>query len=963
MNTWKSQHPRVFFWLHTGVMLITILVSAWILTLDQAGFADDWTIYGREVTYLNFFVIVLCATGGYIPFLMGFLIMFIQQFVNSIDSYTICLYLIVGTTSYALYRFGMFRKLWRSIVSAFLLIAVDGWVWFVVDHVAQAQGLSNIALQDAAHYMVSTIPECLAGALVVYAFFQYTSIDVQAVFCTGYDGWNREKRDDNKQGHRFGISTKITVIIFLQGMILSVAAAIFANGLLDAMGSSFMGFAPADDVPSTAENVQFVFNDSALAFDIRLVLLILNIAIPITVLADFMAQTLMAKPIRAMVKSMRKFASEDDKGKKQQLRQVGSIRVRSKDEILDLQSSLKQMMQSILEYQEHLRMEQKLQEDLRVAERANQAKSDFLSSMSHEIRTPINAVLGMDEMILRESDDDEILQYATDIQNAGQSLLSLVNDILDFSKIEAGKMEILPVSYELSSTINDLVNMIAARAEAKGLELRVLVDEQIPHLLVGDEIRLKQIVTNLLTNAVKYTNAGSVTLRIGYEQLDRDNIRLYFQVQDTGIGITEENLKKLYTPFERIEEKRNRTIEGTGLGMSIVKQLLDLMDTKLLVKSEYGKGSDFSFAVKQQVVKWEPIGDFTQMYQNCVKGKERHSATFTAEDAKLLIVDDTKMNLTVARALLKQTRMQITTAMSGRETLELVKKQKFDLIFLDHRMPEMDGIETLQAMKQLPGNQNQDTPVIALTANAISGAREVYMVAGFQDYLSKPIDAKKMEELLLEYLPKELVHRDCSENAHNLDTESKVEDDTIEAVPGIDWEAGMEACGSMEVLREAMRAFLESIDEKADAIEQFWEAGDLENYTILVHALKSGALLIGALGLSQDAKYLEQCGMQGNTKEIQEKTGKLLQDYREYKNILSAVVQEDGTSKTEITPQELQDFYLTLRQMVEDFDFDGADDLLRMLEEYTIPEDQRDKYKRIKKGIHDVDREKLLEVL
>ncbi|MBR6159998.1 MAG: response regulator [Lachnospiraceae bacterium] len=392
----------------------------------------------------------------------------------------------------------------------------------------------------------------------------------------------------------------------------------------------------------------------------------------------------------------------------------------------------------------------RLEEQKRMADEANRAKSAFLANMSHEIRTPISAVLGMDEMIIRESREKNIRSYAKDIKTAGRTLLSLINDILDFSKIEEGRMEILPTQYDLSSVINDLRNMILPRAQKKGLKFVLDVERQIPHILYGDEIRIKQVLLNLLTNAVKYTNEGQVSLTVGFSEADSDNIMLSFEIEDTGIGMKEEDMDRLFSPFSRIEEKRNRTIEGTGLGMSIVHQLLELMDSDLDVKSEYGKGSRFGFAIKQKVVNPEPMGDITARFSGEDDGEVYHEL-FHAPDANILVVDDTEVNLSVICNMLKQTKVHIDTALSGKAALALAKDNHYDIALIDHMMPDMDGIETLHALKR--GTCCTDTVCIVLTANAVSGAREKYLGAGFDDYLSKPVDGRRLEKMMKKYLP------------------------------------------------------------------------------------------------------------------------------------------------------------------------------------------------------------------
>lgn len=404
---------------------------------------------------------------------------------------------------------------------------------------------------------------------------------------------------------------------------------------------------------------------------------------------------------------------------------------------------------------DHFRYMAELEEQKRRADDANRAKSAFLANMSHEIRTPINAVLGMDEMILRESGEKQIRSYARDIKTAGRTLLSLINDILDFSKIEEGRMEITPTQYDLSSVVNDLVNMIRSRAEKKGLALEVSVDPDTPHILFGDEIRIKQIALNLLTNAVKYTDEGKVSINVGFKKESEDEITLSFVISDTGIGMKEEDMDKLFSPFRRIELERNRNIEGTGLGMSIVRQLLSLMDSRLEVDSKYGEGSKFSFDIKQKVIKWDPVGDVGMRFSQDAEETYGYTELFHAPDAHILVVDDTEVNLEVIKNLLKQTKVNIDIAPSGKMAIALAGKNHYDVIFIDHMMPEMDGIETLARLKE--EHPDADTVYVALTANAVSGARQMYLDKGFVDYLSKPVDGKRLEDMLKTYLPKDKI--------------------------------------------------------------------------------------------------------------------------------------------------------------------------------------------------------------
>lgn len=389
---------------------------------------------------------------------------------------------------------------------------------------------------------------------------------------------------------------------------------------------------------------------------------------------------------------------------------------------------------------------------------ANVAKSAFLASMSHEIRTPINAILGFNTMTMRESKDPQIIEYANEIESAGQTLLSLVNDILDISKVESGKMEIIPVEYNLKELINDVVTMISIKSRAKNLSLNVDASETLPSILYGDDVRIRQILINIMSNAVKYTEKGSVTLTVTGETTG-NRIGLHFSVSDTGIGIKKEDMKKLFAKFERIDTVRNRNIEGTGLGMAITSMLLSLMNSSIEVQSEYGKGSTFSFYLMQEIVDKTPIGSISKNNENENHKKTEDEATFTIPKANILVVDDNKINRMVFSKLLKRLGPNVDEAAGGEEALKYSNEKKYDIIFLDHMMPGMDGIETLHKLREDKNNNNFSVPVIALTANAISGSREFYISEGFDDYLSKPIDTKLLEKIIIERIPEEKINR------------------------------------------------------------------------------------------------------------------------------------------------------------------------------------------------------------
>ena len=550
---------------------------------------------------------------------------------------------------------------------------------------------------------------------------------------------------------------------------------------------------------------------------------------------------------------------------------------------------------------------EELEKALQAAEEANRAKSGFVSNMSHEIRTPITAILGMNEMIRRESDNESILSYADTIRSAGESLLGIISDILDFSKIEAGRMELTEEPYAPAEMIHDLYNLVGFRAEAKGLKLTFRIDPTIPKGLIGDELRIKQIIINLLTNAVKYTEKGEVTLDMKCEETDQkeQTVRLLIMVSDTGIGIKAEEMDKLFVAFDRLDLSHNRTIEGAGLGLSISRQLLHMMDSELRVESIYEKGSQFYFSLRQTISDPQGMGEFQlDNPSHSTRNPDEFKRYFTAPGRRVLVVDDTPMNLQVLTGLLKRSEMIIETASSGAECIRIFGEKDYDIVFLDYRMPELDGIETLHRLHELYPEKAKRTPIISLTASAILGDKEKLLREGFTDYLSKPVVVSEMEEMMTRYLGtgQEAKAAPSSEDSAAAPVPEEAAGAIQElpqellAIAELNTEKGLEYCGDAEDYLFALETYAESVEEKAASLKKSLDEDRIDDYLLIVHSLKSMSKSVGALGLSDRAKALETAGREGNKDFLQQNTDIFVEDYRALGAALSSVCLGDGPS-------------------------------------------------------------------
>lgn len=729
-----------------------------------------------------------------------------------------------------------------------------------------------------------------------------------------------------------------------------------------------------------------------------------------------------------------------------------------KNELIEANRKMKEQMEQVLELKNE-------------AEVANVAKSNFLANMSHEIRTPMNAIIGMAEIALRGELSKEQRDNIEQIKSSGKTLLSIINDILDFSKIESGKMDIIIEKYQPISIIRDVANIIITRIGNKNLEFIIDAAPDIPYELLGDSIRIKQIIINLANNAVKFTNQGMVKLTISYERMCEDEIQLKISVKDTGIGIKKQDVDKLFRAFQQVDSKRNRNIEGTGLGLSISKQLLTLMDGDIMVESEYGQGSTFSCVLPQKIITERTKTENTKEEQKKVvvfidnfyvskqletdlerlaipyrndmseeailelTGNEANylfmeqelcsekilqklertpeitgvllvdfhstityplknlivvkkplyslelekifnrediygseleddndSLDFTAPEAEILIVDDNTINLKVAEGLLKPLQMKIDTAASGKEAIDKISEKKYDIVFMDHMMPEIDGVETTHIIRRFYENYN-DVPIIALTANAVSGTREMFLREGMNDFVAKPIEFKIIVSKIRHWLPKEKIRK-----GHQIEEMQSKEESVRIDIEGLDTSYALSLLGEEKLYWTILKDYYQVIQKKMDLIRTYEEVENWKAYTIEVHALKSASRQIGALELADIAERMEKAGNEINVELIHECTPKLLERYGAYQKILAPYFEQENetTAKKEgmaISNDELKQLFEELREAFEELDLDKMDAVMEKMENYEYAGEQQQLFEKLKNAMEEIDVESCEEIL
>ncbi len=701
-------------------------------------------------------------------------------------------------------------------------------------------------------------------------------------------------------------------------------------------------------------------------------------------------------------------------------------------------------------------------------EKVANLKSDFLANMSHEIRTPMNAVIGLAEMALREDLPPNARDYINQIKSSGKTLLTIINDILDFSKVESGKMDIVEEEYEPVSVINDISSIVSTRLEKEDVEFILDMNPKIPRKLVGDNIRLKQIIINLANNAVKFTKSGQVKLSFDYKEVDDDDIELLFSVEDTGIGIKKTDMSRLFQSFQQLDSKRNRNIEGSGLGLAISKQLLQLMHGDIKVESTYGEGSTFSFNLPQKVIDMEPsiqinhteqetlygyvenayiskqleedltrlgytyqnMSSTTELLENLVNCKsyvflEAKSFTpevqsfitthpdmtaivlvnfkstqsydipnvitakkplsslylaaifneevhffdnqessdeyydFTAPEAKILIVDDNTVNLTVCEGLLEPLSMQVDTAVSGQDAIDKISKKKYDLILMDHMMPEIDGVETTHIIRRFH-KEYEEVPIIALTANAVFGIKEMFIQEGLNDFIAKPIEVRILVSKLKRWLPKAKLKNVNTKNTQaGKENRIQPQEEVAPIIQDLDTASALKLLGSAKLFWNVLKDYYHTIPKKHALIKQYTEEKNWHSYTIEVHALKSASKQIGANKLSEDAAELEAAGHALDEALILEKTPALLNLYLHYEGILKPFFPEEEDTNADqkeiICKSILLEAFEKLQVALDDLDMDGMEAVKTTLSEYRYEGHSLELYKKLCSAIEEID--------
>ena len=569
-----------------------------------------------------------------------------------------------------------------------------------------------------------------------------------------------------------------------------------------------------------------------------------------------------------------------------------------------------------------------LREEKNRADEANLAKSQFVSTISHEIRTPMNAIVGITDILRRKDCDKETREYLNNIKSSGDALLMIINDILDYSKIEAGQMNIIEDEYSPKKLINDMHMMFVTRIGSKPVELCYDICEDLPGRLVGDIVRIRQIIINFMNNAIKFTDEGKVTLTVRVASETDTTVMMEFLVSDTGQGIKKEDLDKIFLSFSQVDEQKNHSKEGTGLGLAICKQLAELMGGSITVTSEYGVGSCFSLRLPQTVVIRGKADD--------IEEDTTEQFYFTTPNTKLLLVDDNEMNLKVAKGLLEPLDIQIDIAVNGMEAYKKIQNTKYDIVFMDHMMPVMDGVETTRKIRALADPYYKKLPIIALSANVTSEAREQFDNCGMDGFIGKPIRMNQVFEALIKNLPQEQIVKVDKDPSGISESTKDVE--AFGSIEGLDVKAGIENCGKAELYYSLLGDYYKLMDIKAGKITKCLDDHMIKDYTVEVHALKNTSRMIGAVELSEEFKKLEELGDAGDVEELKKLTPDVLKHMYSYKSVLEPYAIADNMGKEKVSKEEIEATLEEIYTAMDTFEIDRADKAKEKLLGYQLPE-------------------------
>ena len=636
----------------------------------------------------------------------------------------------------------------------------------------------------------------------------------------------------------------------------------------------------------------------------------------------------------------------------------------------------------VTDLSERMKTMHELEEAMKDAEYANQAKSTFLANMSHEIRTPMNAIIGFSELVLKMDINNEVRDHIEDIKWSYHNLHAIIYDILDISKIESGKMELVLDRYNTGELLSDVALIISAQAEKKGLDFHMQVAEELPKELYGDKVRIRGVLINILNNAVKYTQKGQVSFKISILNRTEDFVHLSFKISDTGIGIRQENLKNLFQNFERLDHKINYGIEGSGLGLAIANGYVNLMGGEIQVESTYGEGSVFTVLIEQNIIDAAPLEkDYFH------KKKPLHSSNTSnmkIHGLEVLVPDDNLVNLRVAHGILSYYGLLVDTASSGIEAIELCRSKNYDLVFMDQMMPGLDGTETMNQIRGLNSHYSfgGNCKIIVLTADAIKGTRELLIEKGFDEYLGKPINTTELEQAFLRFIPAERITYEASEeNSSGNDKKnestgnSKNEKEILflkEKLPDIKVEEGILNCGGeIQDYLKILKITYEYGEKHLAELESAWKQQDYETYIIKIHALKSTSLSIGAMEISNSARKQEEAGRSGNHSYIDQNMTAFQKDYRVLLNDLEKVLSHyqmlESTPKVDTLPALDETTILpilnNLEHCIDEFDFGKVFEILEEMKKYSLPEKYKSLFTRIEELMEDMSVEEIKELL